>query len=84
MPDLNWWWVCYIEAVLETDPNLKVGRIYEAIAAIEQRLLSPIEPGSDEAIALKAANAGVARLKFEACRGFMSQASESTNQMTDS
>jgi hypothetical protein len=84
MPDLYWWWVCYIEAVLETDPNLKVGRIYEAIAAIEQRLLSPIELGSDEAIALKVANAGVARLKSEACQAFICQASESTNQITDS
>jgi hypothetical protein len=78
MPDLYWWWVCYNEAVLETNPNLKVGRIYEAIAAIEQRLLSPIEPCSDEAVALKAASAGLARLKSEACNEFICQASEST------
>jgi hypothetical protein len=60
------------QLVLETDQNLKVGRIYEAIAAIEQRLLSPIEPGSGEEKALKAANAGLARLKSEACKEFVS------------
>jgi hypothetical protein len=40
------WRVCYIKAVLETDPNLKFVYIYEAISAIEQRRLSPVE--SDE------------------------------------
>ncbi len=80
MEDLYWWQVCYIEAVLETDPNLRVGRIYEAIAAIEQRLLSPVEPGSYEETALKAANAGLARLKPE---GFISAATKSAIPITD-
>jgi hypothetical protein len=80
MEDLYWWHVCYIEAVLETDPNLRVGRIYEAIAAVEQRLLSPVEPGSYAETALKAANAGLTRLKSEA---FISAATKSTIQITD-
>ena len=37
------WREAYIHAVLETQPDLKLVRIYEAIAAIEQRRLSPIE-----------------------------------------
>jgi hypothetical protein len=33
----------YLAAVLETDNNLMPSRIYEALAAIEQRHLSPME-----------------------------------------
>jgi hypothetical protein len=73
MEDLYWWQACYIEALLETDQNFKVARIYEAIAALEQRLLSPIEPGSDEDIKIKAAQAGLTRLRSEMCDGLMSQ-----------
>ena len=36
-------WQAYLAAVLETDNDLMPLRIYEALAAIEQRLLSPME-----------------------------------------
>ncbi len=37
------WQAAYMAAVYETDDSLMDGRILEARAAIEQRLLSPIE-----------------------------------------
>ena len=40
-------------------------RIYEALAAIEQRRLSDLEPGSDEERALKDAQRGLLALKAE-------------------
>ena len=45
MRDLYLWQVPYVNALVETDASVKELRIYEAIAAIEQRLLSPIAPG---------------------------------------
>jgi hypothetical protein len=72
MENLYWWEACFIEAMLETDKSLKLARIYEAIAAIEQRLLSPVEPGSDENIKLKAAQAGLMRRKSALCDGIIS------------
>jgi hypothetical protein len=46
------WQAPYFAAVLETDPDKTRVRIYEAVAAIEQRRLSPVEPGSAEERAL--------------------------------
>jgi hypothetical protein len=37
------WQAAYMAAVYETDDSLMEGRILEARAALEQRLLSPIE-----------------------------------------
>jgi hypothetical protein len=37
------WQAPYLEAVCETDDSLMEGRILEARAALEQRLLSPVE-----------------------------------------
>jgi hypothetical protein len=37
------WREPYVYAILETDPKLKVAQICEAVAAIEQRRLSPVE-----------------------------------------
>ena len=37
------WQQTYLAAVLETDNDLMPLRIYEALAAIEQRLLSPMD-----------------------------------------
>jgi hypothetical protein len=59
------WEESYLAAVRETDKSLMEGRIYEALAAIEQRWLSPVEPGSDEDRALKNAEAGVKALIAE-------------------
>ena len=76
MENLYWWEVCYTEAIIETYQNLKMGRIYEAIAALDQRLLSPLEPGSDEGIKLTAARADLQRLKSEMCVGLAHQSTE--------
>ena len=59
------WQVSYIAAVLETNPLLKRDKIVEALAALEHRLLSPVEPGSAEETALKVARVGLARLKAD-------------------
>jgi hypothetical protein len=37
------WRESYVHAVLETNPGLKFVQICEAVAAIEQRRLSPVE-----------------------------------------
>jgi hypothetical protein len=54
-----------IGALLETDDSKLARRVYEALAAIEQRLLSPIEPGSDEEKALKTAQKLLTVIKAE-------------------
>ena len=50
------WQVEYIALLLETDESKLPRRLYEAIAAIEQRLLTPVEPGSAEDMAIKQAS----------------------------
>jgi hypothetical protein len=59
------WEESYLAAVRETDKNLMEARIYEVLAAIEQRRLSPVEPDSDEDRALKNAEAGIKALIAE-------------------
>ena len=56
------WQVSYIAAVLETNPILRLDKIVEALAALEHRLLSPVEPGSAEETALRIAKVGLAQL----------------------
>jgi len=56
------WQAPYWDAVCETDDSLMPGRILEAFAAIEQRLLSPIEPDSDELKAIRHAQDGIMAL----------------------
>jgi hypothetical protein len=41
------WRESYVHAVLQTNPNLKFVQICEAIAAIEQRRLSPVKAGHE-------------------------------------
>jgi hypothetical protein len=53
------WYESYWNAVCETDDTKKAGSILEARSAIEQRLLSPVAPGSDEEEAIKKAQEGV-------------------------
>jgi hypothetical protein len=65
MEDLYWWELCYVEAVIETDQNLRLVRINEALEAIKQRLLRPIRPGSAEDSRIKLAQAALERLKGE-------------------
>ena len=52
------WQEAYIRAVRETDDSVTMGRIYEALAAIGQRRLTPVT-NEDELVALIAAEAGL-------------------------
>jgi hypothetical protein len=54
-PTIYAWQEDCLYAVLERDEVKREHSLYEAIAAIEQRLLSPVEPDSEEAQALKEA-----------------------------
>jgi len=62
-PNIYPWQVEYVSAVLETDGTEMRSRIYAAIAAIEQRRLSPVS--RDENRALTEAEAGLQRLITE-------------------
>jgi hypothetical protein len=59
------WQTVYLAAVLETDNSAMPTRIYEALAAIEQRLLSPIEEDGTEYKAIEGAQRGLLALKAE-------------------
>ena len=59
------WQVDFIAALLETDDSKLPRRLYEAIAAIEQRLLIPVEPGSIEDRAIKQAQKVLAVIRAE-------------------
>jgi hypothetical protein len=58
------WRECYLHAILETNPDLKFVKIYEAIEAIEQRRLSPVET-EEERRELANADEGVQALITE-------------------
>jgi hypothetical protein len=57
------WQQAYLAAVLETDNDLMSLRIYEALAAVEQRLLSPME--AIEQRVIDDAQTGLLTLKAE-------------------
>jgi hypothetical protein len=59
------WQAAYQAAILETDNAAMSIRIYEALAAIEQRRLSYLEPDGEEDRALEAAERGLLALKTE-------------------
>jgi hypothetical protein len=59
------WQSAYNGAILETDNAAIPQRIYEALAAIEQRRLSDLEPGGEEDRALEDAERGLLALKAE-------------------
>jgi hypothetical protein len=63
------WQVAYLAAVCETDDSLMDGRILEARAALEQRLLSPIE--GEEYRALENAERALEVLKAERIHKFV-------------
>jgi hypothetical protein len=63
MNDIFAWQVAYMSAACETDDSLMDGRILEARAAIEQRLLSPIE--GDELRVIQAAQKALEVLRAE-------------------
>lgn len=57
------WQDDYIAALAEMDPDKQRERVYKAVVAIEQRRLSPLEPGSEEYQALDRAEKALAILK---------------------
>ena len=57
------WHPAYVAAILETDESCIAARVYEALAAIEQRHLVPLD--EDEERALRNARLGLAVLKGE-------------------
>ena len=59
------WQAAYQAAIFETDNAAMSLRIYEALAAIEQRRLSDLEPGSEEDRALQDAERGLLALKAQ-------------------
>jgi hypothetical protein len=59
------WRVAYVSAILEIDETKITERIYKAIAAIEQRRLSPWKIDDNEEHALDAADAGIQALVTE-------------------
>jgi hypothetical protein len=59
------WQAAYLEAVCETDDALMDGRVLEARAAIEQRLLTPSEIDTEEFKAIQNAQDGLQALKAE-------------------
>jgi hypothetical protein len=65
IPATYLWQTVYLAAVLETDNAAMPTRIYEALAAIEQRLLSPIEEDGAEYRTLEDAQIGLLALKAE-------------------
>jgi hypothetical protein len=58
------WQETYFKAILETDNNLMMNRIYEALSAIEQRWLSPVTDEAEHR-ALIAAHMGLKGLIAE-------------------
>jgi hypothetical protein len=73
-PELYGWQSVYVRAILETDDLLISGRIYEAISALEQRRLSPVESNSDEDCALNKGEAGIKALITERMDRFVRNA----------
>jgi hypothetical protein len=73
-PEIYGWQSVYAQAIPETDDLLLTGRIYEAISAIEQRRLSPVESNSDEDCALNDAEAGIKALITERTDRFVCNA----------
>ena len=57
------WQDDYIAALAEMDPAKQRERVYKAVVAIEQRRLSPVEPGSEEDQALQRAEKALEILK---------------------
>ena len=78
LKDTYSWQASYNAAVLETDEAGMPLRVYEALAAIEQRQLSPIEEDSEEDRALRAATLALQTLRAERTGAF-----EGRNSTTD-
>jgi hypothetical protein len=69
------WQEPYLRAVQETDDSKIPGHLLEAIAAIEQRLLSPINKNSLEYKAIENTRRGIEVLRAERCPSVTTQGS---------
>ena len=74
------WQAAYMAAVYETDDSLMDGRILEARAALEQRLLSPIE--GEEYRALENAEKAPEVLRAERIQKFDGSRTSEPSQST--
>ena len=59
------WEQPYIEAILETDDRKMPHHLMEAMASIEQRLLSPVDKNSEEFRAIQTTLANIQTLREE-------------------
>jgi hypothetical protein len=59
------WQTAYVSAVLEADEAKVHGLILEAVSAIEQRLLSPVDKGSLEVKAIAVAQSVLMTLRAD-------------------
>jgi hypothetical protein len=66
-PPIYSWQQPYVEAVQETDNSKMPHHLMEAAAAIEQRLLSPIDKNSSEYQEIQNARRGIETLRRERC-----------------
>jgi hypothetical protein len=58
------WYGAYWAAICEKDSERLPGRILEAVTAIEQRCLHPVEAGGEEDWAIKIAQKGLEGLRL--------------------
>jgi hypothetical protein len=72
------WQEPYLAAAQETDDSKIPGHLLEAIAAIEQRLLSPIDKNSLEYKAIENTRRGIEVLRAERCPSVTNQGSPAT------
>lgn len=72
------WQEPYLNAVQETDDSKMPHHLMEAIAAIEQRLLSPIDKNSLEYRAIENTRRGIEVLRAERCPSVTSHGSPAT------
>jgi hypothetical protein len=63
------WQDDYIATLVETDPAKQLRQVYHAMGAIEQRRLSPLEPGSEEHQAIERAEKALEILKRNLSEG---------------
>ena len=67
------WQAAFHAVILETDPAAMPLRVFDALSAIEERRLRPVDPGSDEERALENAKQSILTLKAERVGSFEAQ-----------
>jgi hypothetical protein len=74
------WQHHYLQAVQETDDSKLPHHLMEAIAAVEQRLLSPIDKNSLEYRAIENTRRGIEVLRKERCPSLLAGSSPAISQ----